>query len=300
MQKRPFTKFVPKALSLKYPLTAGVGNFEISDVQPTEPFRFHDCWEFVYCRTGTGIISCEGREFPFEADDILFISPYMSHCMYKKGADTCICEFIHVNLIKMFDPDIFQDIIEFAEQLLVPFSIPPVISGRDHPLLRELIDLILEELKNDAPYLEMSVKGYCMAVMAQLKIIRDSASQREKNAGNKNSLYPALLYMNRCYGEPISISQLASLCNFSETHFRRVFKSKFSMSPLEYLNFIRIQEACMLMSRNPILISQAAEKAGFNTLSTFSRNFRSVMEMTPSEWIRSLPEMRDKPQVIYY
>jgi AraC-like DNA-binding protein len=298
MQKRPFTKFVPKALSLKYPLTAGIGNFEIGPYHQEEVYHFHDCSEFLYCHAGKGIVSCEGQNYEFGAGDVIFISPYMPHYFYRIGEQSCRCEFIHVSLRKMFDPNIFEDITEFTGQLLVPFSVFPVISGEKYPVFQALIVMILQEMKSNEPYLEMSVKGYCMAVVAQLKKMWDIQRKEYKNGDRKASLYPALLYINRNYREDIQISELAKICGLSETHFRRLFKSKFAMSPLEYLNFIRIQEACILLSRNPILISQAAVSTGFRTLSSFNRDFRKVMGMTPSQWVKSLPEKDEKPLVM--
>lgn len=299
MQKRPSTRFVPKTLGLRAQFMAGLGNFELHPYCAGKSQSFHDCTEFVYCHSGSGEILCEGQKFEFGEGDVLYISPYMPHYIYKTGKKSCRCEFIHVNLSKMFDPVIFKDLIEFTEQLLVPFSVLPVIHGAEYPVFRELIGMMLKEMGSYKPYLEMSIKGYCMSVAAQLKAMWELSEEDKKSEG-KADLYAALIYMNRHYSKDISIPELAAICHLSETHFRRLFKSKFSMSPLEYLNHIRLTEACILLCRNSILISQAAEQAGFRTLSSFNRKFRDVMGMAPSQWVKLLPDMDDKPQVIFY
>ena len=46
------------------------------------------------------------------------------------------------------------------------------------------------------------------------------------------------------YMEDIRIEDLAKICHISETHFRRVFTSHMKVSPLEYINSVRIHTAC--------------------------------------------------------
>ena len=73
------------------------------------------------------------------------------------------------------------------------------------------------------------------------------------------------------------------------THFRRVFTSYMHMSPLEYINKVRIQTACEILKKTDESIADIAYKCGFTTNSTFNRNFRQLMGMSPAEW-RKRPE----------
>lgn len=92
-----------------------------------------------------------------------------------------------------------------------------------------------------------------------------------------------------CYMEDIRIGDLAKACHISETHFRRVFTSYMHMSPLEYINKVRIQTACEILKKTDESIADIAYKCGFTTNSTFNRNFRQLMGMSPAEW-RKRPE----------
>ena len=51
-------------------------------------------------------------------------------------------------------------------------------------------------------------------------------------------------YISDHYMEDIRIDELAEYCHISETHLRRIFTTYMKMSPLEYINTIRIQAAC--------------------------------------------------------
>ncbi len=59
-----------------------------------------------------------------------------------------------------------------------------------------------------------------------------------------------------------------------------------NMSPLEYINLVRVQTACNYLKNTDESIIDIANKCGFTTPSTFNRNFRQVTGVSPSEWRR--------------
>ena len=56
------------------------------------------------------------------------------------------------------------------------------------------------------------------------------------------------------------------------------------VSPLEYINSVRIHTACEFLQKTDIPVADIAHKCGFTTNSTFNRNFRQIMGVTPVEW----------------
>ena len=99
----------------------------------------------------------------------------------------------------------------------------------------------------------------------------------------------ALDYITLHYMEPLKIGELADWSHMSETHFRRIFSAYMKMSPLEYINLVRVRTACEYLKKTDVPVSDIAHKCGFNTLSTFNRNFKQIMGSAPYEW-RKRPE----------
>ena len=67
----------------------------------------------------------------------------------------------------------------------------------------------------------------------------------------------ALRYVEEHYREPLHAEQLrvgdlAAVCGLSETHFRRLFQKNMQLTPMEYVNKVRIREACRLMNWIPM------------------------------------------------
>lgn len=56
------------------------------------------------------------------------------------------------------------------------------------------------------------------------------------------------------------------------------------MGPLEYINTVRIQNACEMLRRTDDTVANIAYKCGFFTLSTFNRNFKHSTGVSPVEW----------------
>ncbi len=94
----------------------------------------------------------------------------------------------------------------------------------------------------------------------------------------------SLDYISLHYMEPLKIEDIAANCHMSESHFRKIFSRYMSISPMDYVNLIRVQAACDYLKRTDDYIMDIANKCGFPTFSTFSRNFKKVTGVSPNEW----------------
>ena len=70
----------------------------------------------------------------------------------------------------------------------------------------------------------------------------------------------------------------------SETQVRRVLEKIMNMTPSDYLNLVRVQMACEYMKKHTDSMELVAERCGFQSVSTFNRNFKKVLNITPYQW----------------
>jgi two-component system response regulator YesN len=93
-------------------------------------------------------------------------------------------------------------------------------------------------------------------------------------------------YISARLAEPLSLQGLCDHFGVSQTYISRMFRKYTGHSFINYLTLHRIEKAKSLFARKDILIKDAAALVGFTDQFYFSRVFRSVTGVSPSEWIR--------------
>lgn len=105
-----------------------------------------------------------------------------------------------------------------------------------------------------------------------------------------------LFYIHQDISRELPAAQLARVAAYSEQHFHRIFKQVVGESVHQYIRRTRMEYAAnQLMFDSQARVVDIANKAGFNSLSSFSRAFKAVFAVSPGEW-RSLDnQASDKP-----
>lgn len=87
-----------------------------------------------------------------------------------------------------------------------------------------------------------------------------------------------------------NLSVLSSNLKIPKHHLSQLFSQHYGKSFLRYINGLRIEYACEILKTKEydIIIEELAEECGFKSTVSFYRNFREIIEMTPSEYRESL------------
>ena len=97
-------------------------------------------------------------------------------------------------------------------------------------------------------------------------------------------LKPALEYIEKNYASRISLETLARLTGLSPKYFCRCFRAIIHRSPIDYLNYYRIECACDYLSTTDLSIADIAQLCGFNDSSFFIKQFRKYKSTTPHRY----------------
>jgi len=82
--------------------------------------------------------------------------------------------------------------------------------------------------------------------------------------------------------EKITLDALAALCDLGRFQFLRQFKQTVGMTPHAWLLRLRLEHACVLLSRSSQTIAEVAQGVGFYDQSHFNRAFRQAFGVAPS------------------
>ena len=88
--------------------------------------------------------------------------------------------------------------------------------------------------------------------------------------------------------QKLSLEELSSMVHVSVPYLYMLFQEHLGTSPGKYITKIRIEECKVLLRAGQLTMGQIAEQMSFSSLQHFSRQFKSVCGITPTQYIRSL------------
>lgn len=84
--------------------------------------------------------------------------------------------------------------------------------------------------------------------------------------------------------DEITSERMAEQVSMSPRHFRRVFADTFGTSPARFVGHLRLEQACMRLTRDRTSIDRIASSVGFHSADVFRRAFRARYDATPGEY----------------
>lgn len=96
----------------------------------------------------------------------------------------------------------------------------------------------------------------------------------------------AIGLMRGCLNQSLAVNQLARMANISPSHFFAVFKKQTGFAPLDYFIRLRMQRACELLDATELAVKEVANELGYEDPYYFSRLFKSVSQVAPTEYRR--------------
>lgn len=119
----------------------------------------------------------------------------------------------------------------------------------------------------------------------------DQATRHEALLGfhsNNVVLKPGLEYIYSHYAENITLENVATVCNISETYFSRLFKRETGLSFPVFINELRIDKAKDLLIKTDRPIMTISSDIGFEECAYFIRVFKKIVNMTPASYRKKI------------
>jgi len=94
-------------------------------------------------------------------------------------------------------------------------------------------------------------------------------------------------YTMNNYNKAISLDDIAEVAAMTRNAFCKYFKRRTNKTYFRFLNELRVENACKLLrSSQELSVAEIADKSGFNNISNFNRQFKTVKRVIPSEYKR--------------
>ena len=262
----------------------------------------HNFWEFVCVDKGEIEVTAGTQTLTLHKGDILFHKPNEFHSIKANGK-------IAPNLV----------VISFAcHSPSIQFFENKLLSIND--VDRSLLAQIIAEARNcyssrlDDPYLtmlepseqqlfgaEQLIKGYLEQLLILL-VRRYTKSEaffrlesplvrKKNNAEIHNRI---LLYLEQNVHNRLTIDQIAKDNLIGRSQLQKLFRDKNGCGIIEYFCQLKINEAKQLIRNNNLNFTQISDLLGYTSIHYFSRQFKKIVGMTPSEYASSINLLTEK------
>jgi len=275
-------EFIDGELHPDFPLSIGT-NSRCGGDYKNGLYHYHNFLEFGICLKGTGTFIIEDRSIRFAPGDIIVIGPGLIHIARSDAGNESRWTWIYADVSRILSSRV--DDVDVLDCSAYSVTSCPVMhmSKTAHPYLCTILDNLTRE------YLESGSHDVMRALLVLANTYLRRQIQQQATAGPCAAMHPsdiariipALKLINDRFDSRLSVVDMASACFMGERSFCRAFEQAMHETPHAYLVRFRISQACGVLRASNMSINQIAGQCGFESLSSFNRNFRSVMHTMP-------------------
>lgn len=284
------------------------------------PGEKHNFWEFLYMDKGEAEINIADRKLVVKQGELVFYSPNEFHSLRanrRVAPNIMIISFdCKSEAMNYFRSKLFK--LSDDEQLLlsgilreggIAFNVgKPGAAGIRNKVSRvfgaeQMIKLYLEMMlvllvrKQSGIVTGTTTAG--SESVTQTSVQSAGPDQREAAAALSLSSAAKLktdaeicatlkeLLLQKV-GEQMKLDEISRKLNIGKTRLKAIFKRETGFTILEYYNRQKIERAKTYIREENMNYTQIAEKLGYSSIHYFSRHFKQVMDMTPSQYDKSL------------
>ncbi|CAN5512813.1 AraC family transcriptional regulator [soil metagenome] len=138
-------------------------------------------------------------------------------------------------------------------------------------------------------FANLLLQYYLASIVVPEQFLQQSLPEQTPNASDK-----AILFMQQNLSRQISLDNIAQAAHLSVSFFSRKFKQDTGYAPIEYFNYLRIQQACQLLHFSKLRINEVASKIGIDDPFYFSRLFKQQIGISPVAYRKGEGVFREK------
>jgi AraC-like DNA-binding protein len=118
--------------------------------------------------------------------------------------------------------------------------------------------------------------------------------QEKQKKRNKWFLVSTKNYTEDNYSnKDLSLGAIASHIGISNSYLSTMFSEAYNVKFTTYLNNLRIEKAKEQLSNDDLRIKDVASNVGFTTIQTFTRVFKEIVGITPSDYKKILKKQNN-------
>jgi AraC-like DNA-binding protein len=250
-------------------------------------WHFHSEYQLFVVLRGTGTRFIGDHVTPFTQGDLVFTGPNLPHLWqsgheYFEGNKHIWTEGIVVYFHEDFLGHEFLQKKE-AYRLRQLFSRAQQgirFVGATQEKAEKLMKELLKAKDFDSILSLLHLLNF-LAASQEYKLLSSAGYTNLLKASDTERMNKVHAYVMKNFREKISLDEVAEIANMTPSSFSRYFKTHANKTFSDFLSEIRIGHACKLLLEKEMDITEICYESGFQTLSNFNRQFKSVTAYNP-------------------
>jgi len=252
--------------------------------------HWHEELEVTLVRGGRLHYAVGLNSFEAAEGELLLILPNTLHAARQLGQTRAVTDSVvfHPRMLASAEPDVCTS--RFIRPLLEGTLRRPARVRPDEPsygAFHRCFETLWACRRAPDPIYPLRAKAAALELIGLLWQGADGDGRDEapRQAGlHEEKIKLVLSYLQAHYAEPVSVSELAAMCGFSQAHFMNLFKRYMNCTCVKYINELRLARAALALEEGGSTVMQAALDCGFSNISYFNRMFKQKYHMTPREY----------------
>lgn len=239
------------------------------------PPHMHAQIEFFLLLEGDTTVYIDSVEHKLSAGDFCLVFPNQIHA-YKSTKKERY-------MLVIMDSDMVSEIKDVFKNRLPKSNVikKENLSEEVLHLMRKIGKIKLEGA--DGEYREILLKGALLSLFGEVFQKLDFVDTKSISS---NTLKNVVDFCSDNFASDLSLDILEENLHVSKYYISHLFSMKLKVKFNDYINSLRITEACSQLRQTDFTITEISQNVGFNTLRTFNRAFARRMGMSPSEYRR--------------
>ncbi len=272
------------------------------------PGEAHDFWEFLYVDKGEITVNAGTNVTQLKQGNIIFHKPMEFHSLRANGIDA---------------PNLVVISFESLSKSISYFENAQFCIGDEE---RDLISKVILEARNafssplDEPHLlylkrrnEKTAFGCEQLIKLHLeelfiKIIRKDEKQNNTNKtttsfqeqSRLDLVNRTILYMEQNLRKNLNIEDICTGTQIGRSRLQKLFRNKIGCGIMQYFTQMKIEVAKQLIREGQKNFSEIAEYLGYSSVYYFSRSFKRVTDMSPTQYSASVQSRIQSPSLNFF
>ncbi len=253
--------------------------FVLLDAQNKVTLHWHEHIELAYVVEGEVVVRNGGGETTAFPGDLIVMDAGAFHSYRHNNEERAV--YHSIVLKEAFFDDLLTDFFSMQFQLLISGDFA----------IKHMMELIIEELLTEKAHYRTMVKHLLIVLLVH--IVRNYTNEPHfplPNSTVDGHIRKIMQYIRDHFAEPITLSDLANHVGYSNDYVSRTFTKFTGQTLMSFINEYRCQKARMFLMSKQYNVTEAMTASGFTGFSYFSRMYKELFGVTPSQDLKRFKE----------